>query len=574
MSNAIQNNKEAQMLKDVQGKSWPARFRTYLNLSGPGWLQSALTLGAGSMASSLYLGVLTGYSMLWLQPVAMILGIIMIAALGYMTLFINEKPFRAINRHINPVLGWGWILGSLLASVVWAFPQFSLAIGVIQQNLMPGTFGAEGTIGGMTGLTIISVIILAVSYFITWNYDKGNKGVRIYELILKGIVGIIILSFIGVVLRITLISDSIDWGQIWSGLIPNPALIFRPAKGFAPLLAGLSETSRQFWTDLIVTRQQNVMAAALSSAVGINMTFLFAYSILRRQWGPEYKGLMKFDLATGMFIPFALVVSCVVISSASQFHAIPQPGFKEGQTTTWKPTEKQITQYNQMLESRVAYEYGKDNLSQQEVAEHINELNENDRTMAATLVTRDAFDLANSLKPLLGSVFGQVIFGIGVLGMTLSSITLMMMISGLVLCEALNKPHTGRVFRLGALIPGIAALGPFFWDKASFWLAIPTSIITLMLLPIAYITFLLMMNNKSLMGKHMPRGKKRVIWNTLMIVAVILITSASLYMLWTRGGLVALVMISLFLAGIGIAAWNKRKKKNEVTPQTAQPENI
>ncbi len=567
MSHKTQNNNEAQMLRDIQGKSWPVRLRTYLNLSGPGWLQSALTLGAGSMASSLYLGVLTGYSMLWLQPLTMVLGIIMVGALGYITLVINERPFKAINRHINPVLGWGWILGALLASVVWAFPQFSLATGVIQQNLMPGIFGPTRSLGGTTGLIIICTIILAVSYFITWNYGRGRKGVRIYELILKGIVGIIILSFIGVVVRLAFISDTLDWRQIWSGLIPNPSLIFRPAEGFSPLLAGLTETSREFWTNLIVARQQNVMAAALSSAVGINMTFLFAYSILRRRWGAEYKGLMKFDLATGMFIPFALVVSCVMISSASQFHTIPQPGFVEGQAITWEPTEKQINQYNRMLESRVSYEYDKGNLTQRELAQHMNELSDNDRYMAATLITRDAFDLANSLKPLLGSVFGQVIFGIGVLGMTLSSITLMMIISGLVLCEALNKPHTGRVFRLGAVIPGIAILGPFFWDQASFWLAIPTSIITLMLLPIAYITFLLMMNNKALMGKHMPRGKRRVIWNTLMILAVTLITSASLYMLWTRGGLVALVMILLFLTGIGIAEWNKRKKKEQATSQ-------
>lgn len=563
MGNDVQNNDEAKLLKEVQNKSWPIRFKTYLKLSGPGWLQSALSLGAGSMASSLYLGILTGYSMLWLQPLTMILGIIMLAALGYVTLVTDERPFHAINRHINPMLGWGWVIGSLLASIVWAFPQFTLAIGVIKQNLMPDLFGPQNLLGGGTGTLIISVILLLVTYFITWNYERGKTGVRIYEWIIKGIVGIIMLSFIGVVVRLTFITGTIDWGQILSGFIPNPSLIFQPAKGFLPLLAQLSEVSREFWSGLIVARQQDVIAAAVSSAVGINMTFLFAYSMMRRGWGEEYEGMMKFDLAAGMFIPFTLVVSCVVIASGTQFHTVPHPGFTDGKTTavTWEPTEAQVNQYNQMLKNRVIFEYGADNLSQQEITNHIEKLSQADQKMAATLVTRDAFDLANALEPLLGNVFGNIIFAIGILGMALSSITLMMIISGLVICEMFRRPHTGWVFRLGALLPAVAISGPLFWDQALFWLAIPTSIITLMLLPLAFITFFLMINNKAIMGVHMPEGQRRFVWNILMIVAIILVTGTSLYMLWTSGGLWGLAMLFLFLIGVAIAEWYKRRQK-------------
>jgi hypothetical protein len=28
--------------------------------------------------------------------------------------------------HINPVLGWGWSVGTLVANTVWALPQFTL----------------------------------------------------------------------------------------------------------------------------------------------------------------------------------------------------------------------------------------------------------------------------------------------------------------------------------------------------------------------------------------------------------------------------------------------------------------
>lgn len=559
----VATKEESRLLKEVQNKSLLVRARTYLQLSGPGWLQSALSLGGGSLASSLYLGVLAGYSMLWLQPVGMILGIIMISALGYITLATKERPFQAINRHVNPVLGWGWALASLLASIVWALPQFSLANSVMQQNLMPGVFGPDGTLGTVVSMLIISAIILAITFFITWNYDRGEEGVQIYEWVLKGVVAIIVLSFMGVVIRLTFIAGSIEWSELLAGLIPNPALIFRPAEGFLPLLEGLSDTSRAYWTDLIVNRQQNVMAAALSSAVGINMTFLFAYSMLRRRWGTEYQGLMKFDLSFGMFIPFMLATSCVMIASTSQFHTIPHPGLVTEQTEGWEPDEAHAGEYTHLLEGRVIHEFGENNLTQEEVANYVANLGIEDQVMAATLITRDAFDLAFSLEPLLGVVFGHIIFGIGVLGMALSSITLMMIISGFVVCEILNKPHTGWAFKLGALAPGIGILGPFFWDQAYFWLAIPTSIITLILLPIAYITFLLMMNNKKLMGEHMPKGRARIIWNTLMIAAVTLISSASLYMLWTRGGLVGLTGLFFFLVIVGIAEVHKRKKASK-----------
>ena len=40
----------------------------FAKFSGPGWLQSATTLGGGSLASALYLGVLGGFGFMWLQP--------------------------------------------------------------------------------------------------------------------------------------------------------------------------------------------------------------------------------------------------------------------------------------------------------------------------------------------------------------------------------------------------------------------------------------------------------------------------------------------------------------------------
>ena len=62
-------------------------------------------------------------------------------------------------------------------------------------------------------------------------------------------------------------------------------------------------------------------------------------------------------------------------------------------------------------------------------------------------------------------------------------------------------------------------------------LAIPTSVLGGSLIPIAYFTFLLMMNSKKILGENRPKGKARVIWNVLMIFATIIATSGSLWVL-------------------------------------------
>ncbi|SHE46125.1 Natural resistance-associated macrophage protein [Fodinibius roseus] len=557
-------DEEARRLRALQGEKWYVKLKTYFALSGPGWLQSALTLGGGSLASGLYLGVLTGVSMLWLQPLAMLLGIIMLSALGLVTLATDQRPFYAINEHINPVLGWGWALGSILACMVWVMPQFSLANGVVQQNLLPGIFGPGSVFGDFGSMLFISVLALAITLGMTWNYGGGSRGVTIFEMILKGLVAIVVLSFIGVVVRLTIAGNAIDWGEVFAGFIPNPALIFRPAEGFLPLLNELPEISAQYWSELIVSRQQEVMAAALSSAVGINATFLFAYSMLRRKWGTEYKGMMKFDLIAGMLLPFMLATSCVVIAGASQFHTVPQPGFLENdQSVQWEPNEQQVSEYNRLLEGRVLHEAGGTGaLSDEQIASQVEQLGDTEQRMAATLVTRDAFDLALSLQPLLGGAFSNIIFGIGVFAMALSTITIHMVICGFVVCEIMKVPYDSWHFRAGIMIPSVGVLGPFFWDQALFWLAIPTSVVTLMLLPIAYVTFFLMLNSKAIMKEHKPTGRRRVIWNTLMILSIVLIGTASIYMLWQYGGIWGLTALLLFLGAAVVVEWKKRTKSS------------
>ena len=128
---------ERKYLQEAESEGLLQCLVAYTKLSGPGWLQSAITLGGGSLASSLFLGVLAGYSLLWLQPVAIILGIIMLSAISHVTLSTGQSPFVSINNEINPVLGWGWAIATIIANIVWCLPQFTLGTSAVTQNLFP-----------------------------------------------------------------------------------------------------------------------------------------------------------------------------------------------------------------------------------------------------------------------------------------------------------------------------------------------------------------------------------------------------------------------------------------------------
>jgi hypothetical protein len=201
-------------------------------------MQSALTLGGGSLGSSLYLGILAGVSMIWLQPFAMILGVVMLSAISYVTLSTGQRPLSAINQHLTPALGWAWIAATLLANMVWTLPQYSLCYAVCEQNLFPGLFQGEGPLApgaqsGMFGKWVVSFAILALCTFVTWSYGSGRRGIAIYEAILKLVVAMIVLCFLGVVTRMALVGEGISFGAIASGLIPRVSHIYAPATTWA-----------------------------------------------------------------------------------------------------------------------------------------------------------------------------------------------------------------------------------------------------------------------------------------------------------------------------------------------------
>ena len=124
--------RERETLEALAGEGVLTRFRGYFSLTGPGWLQSAFTLGGGSAVASLYLGAHYGYELLWVQPLAMIVGVTMLAACAHQTLSTGLRPFTAMSRFVHPAAAWAWALATLVSNFVFHAAQLSLAAGVIE----------------------------------------------------------------------------------------------------------------------------------------------------------------------------------------------------------------------------------------------------------------------------------------------------------------------------------------------------------------------------------------------------------------------------------------------------------
>jgi len=426
-------------LAELEGKGLLGRWRGYFAKSGPGWLQSALVLGSGSAMASLFAGTFLQYRLLWVQPLAMVLGIVMFWAMSYQTLSTGMRPFYAVKRYVHPVMAWAWAIGALLATMVWHLPQYALAAGMTEDMIKAATGWAPASPPVRTVTLIgIGLAVLTISTAVVWTYSSGHKGIRIYERILKGLVWMIILAFLVVIIR-----RAIDGGMEWAKLF----------KGFLPLYIP---------TDV---RGVSIVMAAFSAATGINATFLFPYTLLARGWSREHRGLSGFDLITGMALPFCVATSLMVIATGCTIYNPEQ--FASG-STSLSPIEAAA-----MLESAG-----------------------------------------------LSMFFSRIVFGLGIVAMALSSITMHMLICGFAACEIFGVEPGSWRYRLACLIPAPGVAGVVLWKYMGPWIAIPTSAICGLMLPIAFITFFILNNRTEYLGKDKPCGTKAIAWNIAMLVSI------------------------------------------------------
>lgn len=528
---------EVQRLELAESKPWPARIGTYLSLSGPGFLQSACTIGGGTLGASLFLGVMVGYQGLWIQPLAMILSLTMLTVIVYITLTTGERPFGAINKHINPVLGWGWLVATIAANMIWGLPQYNLAAGALTQNVAPGLLGPGTPLGGESGtlgMGIAAGLMAICAVTVIWFYNGENKGVKHFENLIKLIVAMIVLCFFVMVVKLGM-SGALPLGEILAGFVPNPMLMFQPADVYQPVIERCGE-SAGYWEQLIVHTQRDNIYASIATAVGVNMTFLLPYSMLARGWGRAHRTLAGFDLFIGLLLPFAFVTSCVVIVSGSVFHG----QFEETDVTysfVDRGMEEARPAFRANLIAATASTMGEQAWAELDDAGQAAVLDATppaDRELASMLVKRSDRDLSLTLSQLFGRSIGGIVFGVGVFFIALSTAIILMLINGYAVCEALGKEPRGLAWRVGSLLPVVCVVGPFFWGDMAAYLVVPTSIIGLMMLPVAFWSFFLMLNSRSILRDARPTGGKGLLINSVVGTITVLFTVLSLWAMWGK----------------------------------------
>ena len=142
-----------------------------------------------------------------------------------------------------------------------------------------------------------------------------------------------------------------------------------------------------------------------------------------------------------------------------------------------------------------------------------------------------------------------------------------MLINGFVVTEMLGDEIGGIKHKIGSIVPGITgALGSIYlWSNAGakFWLVVPTSVFGMVLLPIAYITFFLMINSKSLMGDALPQGNKRIALNIAMLVALVAATIGAGWSIWSKAQWAGVTAVGVFIFAAVVAHFLRSGRSTE-----------
>ncbi len=421
--------RERARLEALARQPLPRRLRGYLQLLGPGYLQSAMTLGGGTVSAALFAGAIFGYQLLWVAPVAMAFGVCMLSAVSWQTLSTGRRPWPAMREHAGPFFAWAWALGALLSSIIWQFPQYALASAVLVD--LAELFSWRGLSPELAGGAVLGWALV-----VSGLYGRSPRWVRVYESLLQAMVWTIVICFGWVVVR----TGVSDWGEIWRGFVSFSVPDARNGVAGATLVL-----------------------SGLSAAVGVNMVFLYPYTLLARGWGRAHRELSRVDLLLGMFVPYTIAVSLVVIATANTLHLDPA--------------------YEGMRLSPV--------------------------------------EAAGVLASSIGDGAGRLVFGLGVLGMALSSITLQMLTCGFVGVELFGLTVGTWKHRLATWMPVPGVLGCVYWSDIAVWVAVPTNIVCGFFLPAAYLGFCVLQRSRSYLGADRPEGPLATLWWLAMLAVTV-----------------------------------------------------
>lgn len=439
---------EVRQLQLLRERPRLARIPSYLRLSGPGWLQGAMTLGGGSAITSLTIGGVYGYELLWVQPLSMLIGCIMLFALSHQTLSTGIKPFTAMRDHVAPSLAWLWAVCALLSSIIWGFSHYPLSAGMLEEIILVSTgfgFPHDAGAGRELYLFALAVAVWSVCAYTAWHYGAGGAAVTIFENAIKLLSGLIVASFAWVVISASL-NGQVDWAAVLAGYLPGSL----PAD-----VAGVT-----------------TIMAALGTAVGINMTFVYGYTLLDRGWGRDHRELSRYDIVMGLVIPYILVTGLISIAAAGAFYGT-------------------------------------------------------DMSIQGKLSPAQAGAMFSEAG--MGPITGRLVFALGILGMAIGSLVMHMLCCGAAAGAMFNWPPHSRNYRLALLLPTPAVLGVFLWSSMGAYVVLPTSAICGFLLPVAYIGWFFLNNNSAYLGQDRPMGRQRLFYNIAMLACIVTVLVSVCY---------------------------------------------
>lgn len=132
----------------------------------------------------------------------------------------------------------------------------------------------------------------------------------------------------------------------------------------------------------------------------------------------------------------------------------------------------------------------------------------------------------------LGDLVGRLVFPLGVLGMAVGSLVMHMLTCGAAAMEMFNLEQDSIHYRLACLLPTPAVLGVFLWSSMGPYVILPTSAICGLLLPIAYVGWLVLNNRSTYLGGDTPTGSRALIYNAGMTTCIATVLASVVYSIW------------------------------------------
>lgn len=516
--------KEATILEKANAQGGIIKVLIFSKISGPGiWLTLA-ALSAGSLIGSLGLGQWLGTEALWVQASAMLLGIFSLWAVSQISLNTQQSLFSLMKNEWNPSLAW-WFAGSaLVTNFAWCMPQFRFGAEITGSILFPPLDNKGGKIG-------VAFVLLCLSIFLSFWYERSGLHSKLFQWILRLILFSLI-ACLGVSVCMLIPGSGLSFSSIFSGFLPDLNNLTNTSPRFEALLSQTGEF-RSFWEENLVSRQKELILITFSSTLGVNLLFSLPLLLLGRGWRRDHNQFAKFNLFLGLFIPFVLCSSCLTILSAVA-HQKMIHSLNEEVSVNTKYSESETIR--NLLKERIIFEIGEEqfqSLPPFQQDEKIESLSKPNYILAHLVSQSDTKKWIHYLSD-SGKEPVKYLLGIVVLLISFSTIVILMVLNGHLICEILGKPHKGAPFQTGSLLLAVSSIGPFVWSDQDAWVADPSYFLSLAIIPYILLSFLLMLNSKELLGRQYPQGIKGFSLNLGVCLSFLLLGSCSFYLVWNH----------------------------------------